>query len=486
MKIILITRFLTAIYLSVTLTISQIYPLWSAEHLDDLILSDAYKYTIPAYTPAIIALYEDECHNILYQTFGFTHHRLPSPQHLLISEFNRNKAQNEPWYDWDSNDWDLFIRYNISTDTPIHDWCPTVLFQPANWSQPIIKYQHHIDGTFINWALKMLQINLTVTNNMQSNIYISYEIQQNVNDIPGIINEAYIAEIKPTESVKVLLQISDIIVIWDANHNIINRYEITASIPDININEASTDVNILDGNQFKKNIDDAIAFRKQRIWMTRRRLLFNTKIPPVVPQFTELGFSHRKMPDEICKYLTDFYNENQNKLRREPFPKDNPLINAHEIPMQMLHIPGRKKYWIAEIIKPMLEEWTKQTLQFSILYGLRQYSKGAVLKGHCDKIETHVVSTILHLNHDPLDIPWPIEVYGFDKKRHYLEDAPCTMTFYESSTLIHGRPSTYNGTKWINAFLHFRPKQWEYKFTRDNYVITPEAKIPIYDPQLYG
>ena len=220
--------------------------------------------------------------------------------------------------------------------------------------------------------------------------------------------------------------------------------------------------------------------------MTRRRYLFNTQVPPIVPKFTDLGFDHREMPQEICSYLTQFYEENKHRARQESFPIDNPLINAHEVPMHMIHIPGDKKRWIASIIQPALEEWTGQKLKFSILYGLREYSKGAVLMGHCDELETHVISTILHLKHDPIDVPWPIEVYGFDKERHYLEDAPCTMTFYESSTLIHGRPSTYNGTSWVNAFLHFRPIGWNYKFTRDNFVITPTLKMPIYDPNKYG
>ena len=52
------------------------------------------------------------------------------------------------------------------------------------------------------------------------------------------------------------------------------------------------------------------------------------------------------------------------------------------------------------------------------------------------------------------------------------------MTFYESSKLIHGRPSSFNGTSWVNAFLHFRPKDWDtlgYIFTPQNVVKTPQG-----------
>jgi len=449
-------------------------------------MSDAYRDNVPAQTPAIVALYETQCKNILYRQYGFTDRSLPPPTQLLIAEFDRIKARNEPWWDWDTNTMDLFLRYNISTDTEPNQWCPTILYQPVNWTDPVIKYNPNNDGTFIEWAWNMLQINVTFTNNIHESIYLSLETQQNVNNIPNLINEAYIAEIEPSESTTVLLHVSDVIVVWNTNHEVINRMTINAVDNEIDINSISTDTNILEADKFRKRINAAISFRRQRMWMTRRRYLFNIQIPPIIPKFTELGFDHRKMPQEICEYLTEFYEKNKNKARQERFPIDNPLINAHEVPMHMIHIPNHKKRWIAEIIQPLLEEWTGQQLRYSILYGLREYSHGAVLKGHCDKLETHVVSTILHLKHDPIDIPWPIEVYGFDKQRHYLEDAPCTMTFYESSTLIHGRPSTYNGTSWVNAFLHFRPKTWNYQFTRDNFIVTPEARMPLVDPNKYG
>merc|ERR1712129_49128 len=109
-----------------------------------------------------------------------------------------------------------------------------------------------------------------------------------------------------------------------------------------------------------------------------------------------------------------------------------------------------------------------------------------VLKTHLDRVETHGISVILHIAHAPEDEAWPIEVVGWDGKRQHIADKACSMTFYESSRLIHGRPATYNGTSWVNAFLHYRPADWTgYSFTKDNKLVTPTEEISLVD-WVYG
>eukprot|EP01084_Bolivina_argentea_P220882 374251_1 len=180
-----IARPFLAVYLFFILTIlSDVYPIWSAEHLDDLIVSDAYQYSVPALTPAFIALHETECTNRLFGPLQYTDSGLPQPTQLLITHFDRNKARTVPWYDWDQPKWDLFLRYNISTDAPSSQWCPTILYQPAQWDQPVVQYNPNKDGTFVNWAWNMLQINVTFTNNLEQPVSLSLATQQTANDIP--------------------------------------------------------------------------------------------------------------------------------------------------------------------------------------------------------------------------------------------------------------------------------------------------------------
>ncbi len=54
-----------------------------------------------------------------------------------------------------------------------------------------------------------------------------------------------------------------------------------------------------------------------------------------------------------------------------------------------------------DVMAPMLAEWTghsgPQDLEFTAFYGIREYSSGAVLRNHVDRVDTHVVSGILQI-----------------------------------------------------------------------------------------
>ncbi len=66
------------------------------------------KQEIPAVRPAVVALYETECKDRLYNQFGFTTHGLPGTQHLVLSVFDRKAAKNV-WYEWMPEIMDLFL-----------------------------------------------------------------------------------------------------------------------------------------------------------------------------------------------------------------------------------------------------------------------------------------------------------------------------------------------------------------------------------------
>jgi len=138
MKKVLI-QFLAVIALFV-LTFSQVVELWSAEHLTDLIMSDAFQKNIPAVRPAIVVLYETGCKNKL-RDLNLQDQLLPNVLDFVVTVFDRLAAKNV-WYQWDENIMDVFKYYNVNTlNQPPNKWCPTVLFQPQNWSEPIRFYK---------------------------------------------------------------------------------------------------------------------------------------------------------------------------------------------------------------------------------------------------------------------------------------------------------------------------------------------------------
>ena len=88
-------------------------------------------------------------------------------------------------------------------------------------------------------------------------------------------------------------------------------------------------------------------------------------------------------------------------------------------------------------IQGIHEEWAAAAgpLQPVTAYGMRVYRRGASLAFHTDRVDTHVISSIFHIDHlyDDEAQPWPIEIEGHDGKRHAVSLAPGQMLLYESA-----------------------------------------------------
>ena len=113
----------------------------------------------------------------------------------------------------------------------------------------------------------------------------------------------------------------------------------------------------------------------------------------------------------------------------------------------------KKNIWKAA--KSTIEEWTKQELRGSSLYGIRIYTEGSVLNTHVDRLPL-VSSAIINVDSD-LDEPWPLEVIGHDGKAHNVTMEPGDMVLYESHSILHGRPFPLKGRFAANIFVHFEP-----------------------------
>ena len=61
---------------------------------------------------------------------------------------------------------------------------------------------------------------------------------------------------------------------------------------------------------------------------------------------------------------------------------------------------------------------------------------------------------------------WPVEVIGLDGVRKNVTMQPGqNLSLYESAKLVHGRPSVFSGTKYVNLFSHYEPVDesiWDY------------------------
>ena len=143
-------------------------------------------------------------------------------------------------------------------------------------------------------------------------------------------------------------------------------------------------------------------------------------------------------------------------------------INSEIIKTAMVELSGGVKQLVQKALLEQMQEWCNCVLEETAFYGIREYYKGNVLRMHVDRIETHVISSILQIDQDlGQSTDWFLEVIDFNGQRQNITLHPGEMLLYESATLIHGRPSTFHGKFFANCFLHYKPKSdwnWERKF----------------------
>ena len=94
-----------------------------------------------------------------------------------------------------------------------------------------------------------------------------------------------------------------------------------------------------------------------------------------------------------------------------------------------------------------------------VCYGIRVYEPGATLSAHVDRFESHILAAIINVAQS--SEPWPLVIQDHDGAPHTVELKPGQSLLYEAARLIHARPSPLVGNNFSNAFVHFKPVDWE-------------------------
>jgi len=81
---------------------------------------------------------------------------------------------------------------------------------------------------------------------------------------------------------------------------------------------------------------------------------------------------------------------------------------------------------------------------------------------HIDKAATHVISSILHVDHSEDSDPWPLVIEDFQGNTVEVVLEAGDMLFYESSKCFHGRPTKFNGSWYTSLFTHYKPADPEW------------------------
>ena len=128
-------------------------------------------------------------------------------------------------------------------------------------------------------------------------------------------------------------------------------------------------------------------------------------------------------------------------------------------------------------LTPLIEDWVGEALERSWGYGVRSYGPGSRLHMHRDRVDTHVLSCIVHVA-DQSNQPWPLDFIDHDAEHHQVIFKPATMFFYES-LCPHGRNSEFDGDFYRNMYFHWRPKTWDpspYKQLTNTFADIDEAR----------
>jgi hypothetical protein len=173
----------------------------------------------------------------------------------------------------------------------------------------------------------------------------------------------------------------------------------------------------------------------------------------LAPNFTEYGFGLAKCPDDLLHTLQMAIHEGLPNARYEA---KGAAINGPNQPWYISR-PDLTERVLREL-QSYTEEWVGFPLVAHQAYGFRVYRNESQLYMHTDRILTHVVSFILHIDSSDDAEPWPIFIEDFHGRTHEVILTPGDILFYESSKCFHGRPRPFNGSWYTSVFVHYYPQ----------------------------
>jgi len=432
---------------------------------------------------SVVAFLEPSCQNSFFSLNFLNTAGLPSRPFLMMGWFDFVTRPEESWLKYE-NHLDIQKLLNFT------GMCPEIVFIPKNFIiNPLLAsemsrvYPEGLDLTksglelwdppegsdhddLKDWIWSHLTVNINITNKSPETITVNYEHE--------------IQEIKSGN--EVLLETYASLHLQIGNEHFVIPHEpngINIIIPEDYISSSDLDVALFTQDEVG-SWDEVLAQRHQ---FTSFTCSGNFYLPPHLPNFTPSGYRLIDMPSNVSKPLKEWYDSHTRQKRLESFFPGYTIINSYTENPSFIHL-GQREAW--KIVGPFLEsliaEWSGiHELELTSFYGIREYHHGHFLRGHVDRSETHVLSVILHIADSGLSEPWPIEVIGWDGKRHVINMEAEQILFYESAKLVHGRPKYLQGDSFVNCFCHFRPKGsqkhlWGFR-SRNDAVYKPDGSL---------
>lgn len=453
--------------------------LFDGEHFEELRKDTAQRFRPHNF----VAFYKPgECEKRLNRLkFDFLQRSMtiPNRAHALLTKYNIDEQENK-WYNFIPELMDLPGNYNVTRCPQIlfvHKDCPTYLggnkWIPACGKSA--KWRRKRDGPLRNWVVDKLRYRLKVENAGQRTRIVYHNQVWGKDEAGEQTCMDWVVE--PGQTVTMIVHSGDGIYVGE-------RYD--ESVPGesswdiINPEHAAKTLVLNDGEEgelpdaSERDIQARASLYESRDMTTCTTFVRNHYIPLHIPQFAS-GTKKITTPQGLQDGLVEFLRRNEKREFIEQWADSQTQMNFAEKTTRLIYLdwePHTRDYLANQYLKPMLANWVGGLeLELTAFYGIREYQQGAWLRGHVDRIDTHVISATITLDRKfddeyPADEKtrkeeWPLEVVNLDGSRSIVNTEPGTTILYESAKIIHGRPQIFNASYHYGAFAHFRPLNYE-------------------------
>ncbi|KAL7553962.1 hypothetical protein ACHAWF_017920 [Thalassiosira exigua] len=208
----------------------------------------------------------------------------------------------------------------------------------------------------------------------------------------------------------------------------------------------------------------------------------------LAPNFTEYGWGLTRAPDDLVDALAERLRRGLEggNAREEVFQWSVSDEYPDELPL-MVNAGYKLVDRAMRELLPLQEAWARTELVANNAYGLRVYRNNSNLQMHVDESATHVISSILHVGHDPEGEPWPLVLEDLKGNTNEVFLEVGDLLLYESSKCFHGRPRRYNGGWYSSLFTHYYPVDWdEKKMEMDAHFRIPPNWAEVPDEKIEG
>jgi hypothetical protein len=188
----------------------------------------------------------------------------------------------------------------------------------------------------------------------------------------------------------------------------------------------------------------------------------------VIPNFTEHGFAMTRAPTALLHELQASLYEGLNETYMLGTEDGNEIITtdaAVDVAQTLAPLWIPQEELNARVLKELHPIHTEFVNGMELIgakaYGLRVYRNQTTLLMHSDKPSTHIIASILHIDHSEDSQDWPIVVEDLNGVTHEIVMQAGDMLLYESAKVYHGRPRAFDGSWYCSIFTHYYPVWWD-------------------------